>query len=165
MVKRFQTHILGYLVINEILKLEKMNQVTGNETVKVHYTGKLNDGRIFDSSLEREPLEVKLGEGSIIPGLENGLKEMKLNEKKTITIVKEEAYGEVQKELFQKIPNEELPKDIKPEVGMSLMAKNPDGSERQLRVADVKDSFIIVDGNHPLAGEDLTFELELLEIN
>lgn len=141
-----------------------MSQVTGNETVKLHYTGKLEDGQIFDSSIEREPLEVKLGEGRLIPGFEKGLVDMKVKEKKTITIPKEEAYGEVQKELFQKVPNENLPPEIKPEVGMGLVSKNPDGSERQLRVADVKDDFIIVDANHPLAGQDLTFELELLEI-
>ncbi|MCG2431655.1 MULTISPECIES: FKBP-type peptidyl-prolyl cis-trans isomerase [Aequorivita] len=141
-----------------------MSQVQGNETVKLHYTGKLNNGQVFDSSLQREPLEVKLGEGRLIPGFEKGLVDMKVNEKKTITIPKEEAYGDVQKELFQKIPNENLPQEIKPEVGMGLVSKNPDGSERQLRVADVKDDFIIVDANHPLAGQDLTFELELLEI-
>lgn len=141
-----------------------MNQVTGNETVKLHYTGKLNDGQVFDSSLQREPLEVTLGEGRLIPGFEKGLVDMKVNEKKTITIPKEEAYGDVQKELFQKVPNENLPPEIKPEVGMGLVSKNPDGSERQLRVADVKDDFIIVDANHPLAGQDLTFDLELLEI-
>lgn len=141
-----------------------MNQVQGNETVKLHYTGKLNDGQVFDSSVQREPLEVKLGEGRLIPGFEKGLVDMKVNEKKTITIPKNEAYGEVQKELFQKIPTENLPQEIKPEVGMGLMSKNPDGSERQLRVADVKENFIIVDANHPLAGQDLTFELELLEI-
>ena len=141
-----------------------MDQVHGNETVKLHYTGKLNDGQVFDSSVQREPLEVKLGEGRLIPGFEKGLVAMKVNEKKTITIPKEEAYGEVQKELFQKIPKENLPQEIKPEVGMGLMSQNPDGSERQLRVADVKEDFIIVDANHPLAGQDLTFELELLEI-
>ncbi|MDP2692364.1 MAG: peptidylprolyl isomerase [bacterium] len=141
-----------------------MSQVQGNETVKLHYTGKLNNGQVFDTSAEREPLEVKLGQGQLIPGFEKGLVAMKVNEKKTITIPKEEAYGEVQKELFQKIPSENLPQDIKPEVGMGLVSKNPDGSERQLRIAEVKEDFIIVDANHPLAGQDLTFELELLEI-
>lgn len=142
-----------------------MSQVQGNETVKLHYTGKLNDGQVFDSSVEREPLEVKLGEGKLIPGFEKGLLDMKVNQKKTITITKNEAYGEVQKELFQKIPKDNLPDEIKPAVGMGLVSKNSDGSERQLRVSDVKDGFIIVDANHPLAGQDLTFELELLEIN
>lgn len=142
-----------------------MNQVKGNETLKLHYTGKLGNGQVFDSSLEREPLEIKLGEGRLIPGFEKGLVDMKVNEKKTISIPKEEAYGDVQKELFQKVPRENLPQEIKPEVGMGLVSKNPDGSERQLRVAEVKDDFIIVDANHPLAGQDLIFDLEVLEIN
>lgn len=141
-----------------------MSQVTGNETVKVHYTGKLSDGRVFDSSLEREPLEITLGQGMLIPGFEKGLLNMKVNEKKTIVIPKEEAYGEVQKELFQKIPKENLPSEIKPEVGMGLVASTPDGGEQQLRIAEVQDDFIVVDANHPLAGQDLTFDLELMEI-
>src|SRR5699024_11993253 len=119
---------------------------------------------VFDSSLEREPLEITLGQGMLIPGFEKGLLNMKVNEKKTIVIPKEEAYGEVQKELFQKIPNENLPPEIKPEVGMGLVASTPDGGEQQLRIAEVQDDFIVVDANHPLAGEDLTFDLELMEI-
>ena len=141
-----------------------MSQVKQNDTVKVHYTGKLDNGQVFDSSVEREPLEVTLGQGALIPGFEKGIMDMKVNEKKTITIPKEEAYGEVQKELFQPVPKENLPQEIKSEVGMGLMAKNPDGSERQLRVAEVNDDHIVVDANHPLAGQDLTFELELVEI-
>lgn len=141
-----------------------MSQVKGNETVKLHYTGKLSDGQVFDSSLQREPLEVKLGEGQLIPGFEKGLVDMKVNEKKTFTISKEEAYGEVREDLFQQIPMESLPQEIKPEVGMGLVSKNPDGSEHQLRISKVEDDFIVVDANHPLAGQDLTFELELLEI-
>ena len=143
-----------------------MSQVQANDTVKVHYTGKLkNDGRVFDTSENREPLEAKLGQNQLIPGFEKGLAGMKVNEKKTIEIPMEEAYGDVQKELFQKVERNQLPEDIKPEVGMGLMAKNPDGSERQLRVADVKDEFIIVDANHPLAGQDLVFDLEVVGIN
>ena len=114
---------------------------------------------MFDSSIEREPLEVKLGEGRLIPDFEKGLVDMKVNKKKVIIIPREEANGEVQKELFQKIPNENLPQEIKPEVGMGLVSKNPDAIERQMRVADVKDGLIIVDANHPIAGRDLTFEL------
>ncbi|SCX88927.1 FKBP-type peptidyl-prolyl cis-trans isomerase 2 [Nonlabens sp. Hel1_33_55] len=143
-----------------------MSQVQANDTVKVHYTGKLkNDGRVFDTSENREPLEAKLGQNQLIPGFEKGLTGMKVNEKKTIEIPMEEAYGDVQKELFQKVERNQLPEDIKPEVGMGLMAKNPDGTERQLRVADVKDEFIIVDANHPLAGQDLVFDLEVVGIN
>jgi FKBP-type peptidyl-prolyl cis-trans isomerase 2 len=141
-----------------------MRKVNENDKVVVHYTGKLNDGQVFDSSIQREPLEVQLGEGALIPGFEKGLVDMQVNEKKTITIAKEEAYGEVQKELFQSVPKAELPETIEPKVGMGLVATNPDGSERQLRVAEVNEDNIVVDANHPLAGHDLTFELELVEI-
>ena len=86
------------------------------------------------------------------------------NEKKTVVIAKEEAYGEKLEELFHTIPKADLPSEIEPEVNMALVATNPDGSERQLRVAEVNENDIVVDANHPLAGEELTFELELLEI-
>ena len=141
-----------------------MSQVKENDTVKVHYTGKLENGQVFDSSLQREPLEFTLGQGMLIPGFEKGVMEMEVNEKKTITIPKEEAYGEVNKELFQKVGKEQLPKEITPEVGMTLATRNPDGSERPLTVTEVESDQIVVDANHPLAGKDLTFELELLEI-
>jgi len=141
-----------------------MSKVTENDTVRVHYTGKLVTGEVFDSSLEREPLEVVLGQGSLIPGFEKGLIDMEVNQTKTITIPKEEAYGEVQKELFQEIAKAELPSNITPEVGMGLVARGEDGRERQLRVAEVRETSIIIDANHPLAGQDLIFDLELVEI-
>ena len=141
-----------------------MSKVKINDTVKVHYTGTLSNGQVFDSSLEREPLQVQLGQQQLIPGFENGLVDMEVNEKKTITIPKEEAYGEVRKELFHNIPKEELPDHIKPEVGLELIAKNPDGSEQPLRVAEVNEDHIVIDANHPLAGHDLIFDLELIEI-
>ena len=141
-----------------------MSQVKNNDTVKIHYTGKLEDGQVFDSSLEREPIEFTIGGGQIIPGLEKGLIDMEVNEKKTIQIPQTEAYGDIQKELFQEIPKDQLPQEITPEVGMGLVAKNPDGSERQLRVAEVKEESIIIDANHPLAGKDLIFDVEVVEI-
>lgn len=141
-----------------------MSKVKADDLVRVHYTGKLSDGQVFDSSVDREPLEVKLGQGSLIPGFEKGLIDMQTNEKKTIVIAKEEAYGEKRKELFQSVKKSDLPEDLKVEVDMALMATNADGSEKQLRVAEVKEDEIVVDANHPLAGEDLTFELELVEI-
>ncbi|MCF8714209.1 peptidylprolyl isomerase [Joostella atrarenae] len=141
-----------------------MSQVKENDTVKVHYTGKLEDGQVFDSSLEREPLEFTLGEGQLIPGFENGILNMAVNEKKTINIPSSEAYGEVREELLQEIPKKELPEDIEPQKGMGLVSRTPDGREIQLVVADVKDDSIVVDANHPLAGKDLTFEIEVLEI-
>ena len=89
---------------------------------------------------------------------------MEVNENKTINIPKEEAYGEVQEELFQRVNKEELPEGMTPEVGMGLVAKSPDGTEQQLRVAEVNEADIVIDANHPLAGHDLIFDLQLVEI-
>ncbi|MFC5195565.1 MULTISPECIES: FKBP-type peptidyl-prolyl cis-trans isomerase [Bizionia] len=141
-----------------------MSHVKENDTVQVHYTGKLSSGQVFDSSADREPLEFTLGQGMLIPGFEKAVLDMKVNDKKTVVIEKTEAYGDVQKELFHEVKKDQLPQDIKPEVGMGLASKNPDGTEHQFRVAAVNDDHIIVDGNHPLAGQDLTFELELVAI-
>ncbi|MCL8006587.1 peptidylprolyl isomerase [Gelidibacter japonicus] len=141
-----------------------MSQVKVNDTVKVHYTGKLTNGQVFDSSLEREPLEITVGEGKLIPGFENALLNMQVNEKKTVEIGKEEAYGDIQKELFHQVTKDQLPQDIQPEVGMGLASKAPDGTEHQFRVVEVQEDHIVVDGNHPLAGQDLVFDLELVEI-
>ncbi|MFI0427980.1 peptidylprolyl isomerase [Mariniflexile sp. HMF6888] len=141
-----------------------MSQVKENDTVKVHYTGKLSNGQVFDSSLEREPLEITLGQGMLIPGFEKGMIDMKVNEKKTIHIPVAEAYGDIQKELFHEVKKDQLPQDMTPEVGMGLASQNPDGSEIQFRVAEVHEEHIIIDANHPLAGQDLIFDLELVEI-
>ena len=141
-----------------------MSQVKENDTVKVHYTGKLADGQVFDSSLEREPIEFTMGQGQLIPGFEKGLLDMKVNEKKTINIPSEEAYGSPRQELIQEVDKKQLPEDIKPEPGMGLVSKSPDGREMNLVVREVKDDSIVVDGNHPLAGKDLTFDLEVVEI-
>ena len=142
-----------------------MSTVKENDTIKVHYTGKFADGQVFDSSLEREPLEAQLGQGQLIPGFEKALIDMAVNEKKTVNITKEEAYGEINKELFQKVPKTELPEDMKPEVGMGLVGSRPDGSQQQFRVSEVNDDHIVIDANHPLAGQDLIFDLELIAIN
>jgi FKBP-type peptidyl-prolyl cis-trans isomerase 2 len=142
-----------------------MSQVKANDTVKVHYTGSITaNGEIFDSSLDREPLEFTLGQGMLIPGFENGVINMKVNEKKTINIPKEEAYGVVREELFQEVSKQELPPDLEPQVGMGLVSRGPNGQEHQLRVAQVNENSIVVDANHPLAGHDLTFEIEVVEI-
>lgn len=141
-----------------------MSIVKENNTVKVNYTGKLADGQVFDTSEGREPLEFTLGQGQLIPGFEKGVIDMKINEKKTITIAKEEAYGEVNEALIQEVKKTELPQDMEPKVGMGLVSKAPDGREMNLMVVDVKEEFIVVDGNHPLAGKDLIFDLEVLEI-
>lgn len=141
-----------------------MSQVKQNDTVKVHYTGKLADGQVFDTSEGKEPIEFTLGEGQLIPGFENGLIDMKLNEKKTINIPVDQAYGQPREDLVQEIDKSQLPPEIAPEVGMGLVSKTPDGREMNLLVAEVKENSIIVDGNHPLAGKDLIFDLEVVEI-
>ena len=141
-----------------------MSQVKENNTVKVNYTGKLSDGQVFDSSEGKEPLEFTLGKGQLIPGFEKGLIDMKVNEKKTITIAKDEAYGEINKDLIQEVKKTELPQDMTPKVGMGLVSKTPDGQEMNLLVIEVKEESIIIDGNHPLAGKDLIFDLEVVEI-
>lgn len=142
-----------------------MSQVKANDKVKVHYTGKLSNGEVFDSSLQREPLEFQMGQGQLIPGFEKGLIDMAVNEKKTIVIPSAEAYGESRPELIQEVPNDKLPPEIKPEVGMGLVSTTPEGQEIQLVVSEVKENSIVVDGNHPLAGKELTFEVEVIEIN
>ena len=141
-----------------------MSQVKEKDTVVLHYTGKLSDGQVFDSSVGKDPVELTLGLGQLIPGFEKGLIDMKPNEKKTITIAKQDAYGEVIAELRQEVNKTELPQDMAPEVGMGLVSKTPDGQEMNLRVVEVSENTVTVDGNHPLAGQDLVFDLEVLEI-
>ena len=141
-----------------------MNQVTVNSTVKVHYTGKLADGEVFDTSDGKEPIEFTLGQGQLIPGFEKGLIDMKLNEKKTINMTKDDAYGEVNETLIQEVKKTDLPQDMEPKVGMGLVSKSPEGQEINLMVVEVKEETIVIDGNHPLAGRDLVFDLEVVEI-
>jgi len=141
-----------------------MSQVKENNTVKVNYTGKLSDGQVFDSSEGKEPIEFTLGQGQLIPGFEKGLIDMELNEKKTITIAKEEAYGEINNDLIQEVEKTQLPQDMTPEVGMGLVSKSPDGQEMNLLVVEVREESIVIDGNHPLAGKELIFDLEVVEI-
>ena len=141
-----------------------MIQVRENNTVKVHYVGKLSDGQVFDTSEGKEPLEFTLGQGKLIPGFEKGLIDMKLNEKKTITISQEEAYGESRQDLIQEVDKSQLPEDITPEVGMGLVSKSSDGNEMNLLIVEVKEATIVIDGNHPLAGKELIFDLEVVDI-
>lgn len=141
-----------------------MSQVKENSTVKVHYTGKLSDGSVFDSSLERDPIEFTVGQGQLIPGFEQGVIDMGVNEKKTIEIAANEAYGQVRDELIQEVPKSQLPPDIQPEEGLRLMSKTPQGQDIPLVITEVKDETIVVDANHPLAGKDLVFEVEVVDI-
>ena len=141
-----------------------MSKVKENDTVKVHYTGTLANGEVFDSSREREPLEFTMGQGMIIPGFEKALMDMAVSDVKTVNIPSAEAYGERREDLVQEVPRNQLPEEIKPEVGMPLMSQTPDGQQIRLTITEVAEETIVVDANHPLAGKDLTFELELVEI-
>lgn len=141
-----------------------MKKVDQNDTVKVHYTGKLTDGQVFDSSQDREPLEFTIGQGQIIPGFENAVIGMEEKESKTVTIPEAEAYGERNDQLMQEVPKDNLPEDLKPEEGMELTATNQQGQQIPVTVAQVGDESITIDANHPLAGKDLVFDIELVEI-
>jgi len=135
-----------------------------NDNVKVHYTGKLTTGEVFDSSEGREPLAFTVAGGQMIKGFDEAVDGMALNEKKTVTIVAAEAYGEHKKELIQQIPKSNLPEDMQPEIGQKLVATNDLGHETQVAVIDVTESEVTIDANHDLAGKDLVFEIELVEI-
>ena len=141
-----------------------MSKAKSGDTVKIHYTGTLEDGTEFDSSAGREPLEVALGGGQVIPGFDTAVDGMGVGDSKTVTIAPGEAYGEWHEQLVQEVPKSALPEDMKPEVGMQLQSQSPEGQVMNLVVAEVADESITVDGNHPLAGKALTFAIELVEI-
>lgn len=142
-----------------------MAQAKSGDTVKVHYTGKLNDGTVFDSSVEREPLEVTIGAGQVIPGFEKGIIGMAPGETKSISIGKDEAYGEHRQELTMEVNKSDFPESITPEIGQMLQMKNPNGDLIRVVVSEIKDDTVTIDANHPLAGKDLTFDLELVSID
>lgn len=141
-----------------------MSQAKSGDTVHVHYTGKLDDGTQFDSSVEREPLEFAVGDGQVIAGFDKAVEGMTVGEKKSVRIPADEAYGERHEQLVQDVPKSALPDDLEPVVGMHLQAPEPSGQVMRLVVVAVAEDSITVDGNHPLAGEALNFDVELLAI-
>ena len=141
-----------------------MTTAKSGDTVRIHYTGTLNDGTEFDSSSGRDPLEFALGGGQVIPGFDKAVDGMTVGENKTVTIPPGEAYGERHEQLVQEVPKSALPDEIDPAVGMHLQSRSPEGQVMNLVVTEVADASITVDGNHPLAGQALTFDIELVEI-
>lgn len=141
-----------------------MKKAKKNDKVKVHYTGSLKNGEIFDSSKGKDPLEFTLGQGQVIKGFDDGVVGMEINEKKTLQITADLAYGAPNNELIQEVPKTHLADGLAPEVGMNLVTRTSEGKEIPLVITEVKDDTIIVDANHPLAGKDLTFEVTLVEI-
>lgn len=141
-----------------------MPQAKQGDTVKVHYSGRLDDGSEFDSSRKREPLEFTLGEGHVIPGFEEGVMGMNIGDTKTIRIPSDQAYGPRREELELNVLRTEFPPDINPVVGEQLQLSQPDGQVVIVTISKVSDESVTLDANHPLAGKDLTFDLELMEI-
>lgn len=141
-----------------------MAQAKQGDTVKVHYTGKLEDGAVFDTSTNRDPLQFTIGEGRIIPGFEQAVVGMNPGESKTTTISAENAYGPHRAELLVVIDRNQFPPHVNPEVGLPLQLRQADGQVIAVTVTDVSESSVTLDANHPLAGKDLTFDIQLLEI-
>lgn len=141
-----------------------MQQVKSGDTVKVHYHGRLTDGTTFDSSESREPLEFEVGSGMVIAGFDNGVTGMVIGEKKTVNIPVGEAYGEKQEDMFMEFPMDRFPEDMKPEIGMTLNMSSQDGQSFPVIIREVLEDKVVLDANHPLAGEELIFDLELVEI-
>lgn len=141
-----------------------MAQAKNGETVTVHYTGKLADGTVFDTSVGGEPLEFTIGERHVIPGFEQAVMGMGIGDTKTVDIPAQDAYGDHNADLVFQLEPDTFPPDMDLEVGQQLQLDQPDGRVVHLMVADVTESMVTLDANHPLAGKDLTFELELVGI-
>ncbi len=141
-----------------------MSKVKEGDTVKVHYTGTLTDGTVFDTSAEREPLEFTLGQGQLIPGFEKAVVGMNVGDSTEVEIPSDDAYGESREDLVISVPKDQLPDDVEPQVGMQLQVNQQDGQPIPVRITDVGEENLTLDANHPLAGQDLKFEIELVEI-
>ena len=141
-----------------------MAQAKHGDTVDVSYTGKLHDGTVFDTSIERGPLRIKIGEEQVIPGFERAIVGMEPGECKTITVPADEAYGPYRNELVALVDRAKFPETLQPEVGQELTVRQADGELFEVAVVEVSESSVVLDANHPLAGKDLTFDISLVEI-
>ncbi len=141
-----------------------MQKVKEGDMVKVHYTGRLTSGEQFDSSVGREPLEFTVGAGQMIKGFDAALPGMSVGDKKTVNITAEDAYGERTDEAIIPFPKENVPPDMKLEPGMTLTLSNQDGYPVPVVVTEVKEDVVMLDANHSLAGQELVFDIELVEI-
>ena len=139
-------------------------KVKNNDTIRVHYKGTLTNGDLFDSSEGREPLEFTVGSGQVIPGFDSAVIDMEVGEAKSFLIPCDDAYGQADERLVQEVGRDQLPEDMQPEVGMMLSSQLPNGQQIPVKVVEVTDASIKIDANHPLAGEDLNFEITLVEI-
>lgn len=140
-------------------------QAKVGDTISVHYTGRLADGQVFDSSEGNDPLAFVIGARQVIPGFENGVVGLAIGDKKTIEIKAEDAYGARAEELSQTVQRELLRMDVQPEIGMSFMVQTPDGQEIPVSITEITEETITLDANHPLAGKDLTFDVEVVDLS
>ena len=138
-------------------------QVKKGDKARVHYTGRLEDGQVFDSSKDGEPLEFEVGAGEVIAGFDEGVRGMHVGEKKTIEIEAEDAYGQRTEALVQAVSRAELNLETEPEVGMNLVLQLPDGNQIPVAITNVSTDSVTLDANHPLAGQKLIFDVELVE--
>ena len=141
-----------------------MSQAKSGDTVRIHYTGTLDDGTEFDSSAGRDPLEFALGSGQVIPGFDTAVTGMTVGDSKSVSIAPAEAYGERHEQLIQDVPKDALSAGVELTVGMQLQSEDPDGQVMQFTVTAVAAETFTVDANHPLAGRTLNFDIELVEI-
>jgi peptidylprolyl isomerase len=141
-----------------------MAEARDGDIVRVHYTGKLDDGRVFDSSAGQDPLEFKLGDDQLIPGFENAVVGMNTGDSKIVKISASKAYGVHREEMVLVVNRAEFPEGVDPQVGTQLRMQTQEGGELRVRVTDASEETVTLDGNHPLAGEDLTFEIQLVAI-
>ena len=141
-----------------------MAQAKSGDKVKVHYTGKLTNGEQFDSSAGREPLEFTVGAGQMIKGFDASMPGMAVGDKKTINILPADAYGEKDEQAIIEFPKANIPADIKLNIGMQLQLRNESGQPFPVTVAEIKEDIVVLDANHSLAGKELIFEIELMEI-
>ncbi|WP_224482914.1 FKBP-type peptidyl-prolyl cis-trans isomerase [Robertkochia aurantiaca] len=141
-----------------------MSEAKKGSKVKVHYTGKLTDDTVFDSSREREPIEFEVGAGQMIEGFDVAVNGMKVGESKKVTIPADKAYGPRVDEAIFTVPKTQLPEGMEPQVGMQLEARQQDGRRQILLIQEVKEEDVVLDANHPLAGKDLVFDIELVEV-
>lgn len=141
-----------------------MAQAKSGDTVQVHYTGRLTDGTVFDSSDGRDPLKFTVGSGQVIPGFDNAIVDMAIGDKKTVDIPVDQAYGPANDDLVMPVPRNQFPPDINPEVGQKLQVGGPAGELMIVTVTDVKEDIVTLDANPPLAGQDLIFDIELVAI-
>ncbi|MEN8895893.1 MAG: peptidylprolyl isomerase [Yoonia sp.] len=142
-----------------------MTQAKSGDTIRIHYNGTLASGEVFDSSEGRDPLEFTLGSGMIIKGLDDAIYGMIVGEKKVANIPCADAYGEVHPQARQAVPRSEFPDDIPAEVGTQLQMQSPEGQVIPVKIVEVTETEITLDANHPLAGEDLTFDFEITGID